>query len=69
VTADSKEKVAHARGLVKNVIETAASTPEIHNELKQKQLRRVAELNGTQRDDEGQACQNCKYLHPDTHTS
>lgn len=37
----------------------AASTPEAQNELKRNQLRELAALNGTLRDDENQACQNC----------
>lgn len=37
----------------------AASTPENQNELKRNQLRELAALNGTLRDDENQACQNC----------
>lgn len=44
----------------------AASIPEGQNELKRNQLRELAALNGTLRDDENQACQNCKYTlyHP-----
>lgn len=38
----------------------AASIPEGQNELKRNQLRELAALNGTLRDDENQACQNCK---------
>ena len=37
----------------------AASIPEGQNELKRNQLRELAALNGTLRDDENQACQNC----------
>jgi splicing factor 1 len=37
----------------------AASIPEGQNELKRHQLRELAALNGTLRDDENQACQNC----------
>ena len=40
----------------------AASIPEGQNELKRNQLRELAALNGTLRDDENQACQNCKLL-------
>lgn len=49
----------------------AASIPEGQNELKRNQLRELAALNGTLRDDENQACQNCgrighrKYDCPD----
>jgi splicing factor 1 len=39
----------------------AASIPEGQNELKRNQLRELAALNGTLRDDENQACQNCTY--------
>ncbi len=40
----------------------AASIPEGQNELKRNQLRELAALNGTLRDDENQACQNCECL-------
>lgn len=40
----------------------AASIPEGQNELKRNQLRELAALNGTLRDDENQACQNCEYF-------
>ena len=59
ITADSEEKVAAAIRAVERVIENAASTPEAQNDLKKNQLRQLATLNGTLRDDEGQACQNC----------
>lgn len=42
--------------------EKAASIPEGQNELKRNQLRELAALNGTLRDDENQACQNCTYI-------
>lgn len=42
----------------------AASIPEGQNELKRNQLRELAALNGTLRDDENQACQNCKSSEP-----
>lgn len=50
-------------GFKKNLrltIYQAASIPEGQNELKRNQLRELAALNGTLRDDENQACQNCK---------
>ncbi|RPA92479.1 hypothetical protein L873DRAFT_1831124 [Choiromyces venosus 120613-1] len=37
----------------------AASTPETSNTLKRNQLRELASLNGTLRDDEGKTCSNC----------
>ena len=61
IMADTEEKVNKAKALIHNVIETAASIPEGQNELKRNQLRELAALNGTLRDDENQACQNCKY--------
>lgn len=42
----------------------AASIPEGQNELKRNQLRELAALNGTLRDDENQACQNCTSTFP-----
>ena len=62
IMADTEEKVNKAKALIHNVIETAASIPEGQNELKRNQLRELAALNGTLRDDENQACQNCKVL-------
>lgn len=62
IMADTEEKVNKAKALIHNVIETAASIPEGQNELKRNQLRELAALNGTLRDDENQACQNCKFL-------
>nr|POE88425.1 branchpoint-bridging protein [Quercus suber] len=76
IMADTEEKIAKAKKLIHNVIETvcastspfdmhdtncsqAASIPEGQNELKRNQLRELAALNGTLRDDENQACQNC----------
>ena len=44
-----------------SLIRQAASIPEGQNELKRNQLRELAALNGTLRDDENQACQNCGY--------
>lgn len=55
--------VSFCGGLKKKPILTiyqAASIPEGQNELKRNQLRELAALNGTLRDDENQACQNCK---------
>ena len=75
IMAETEDKVNKAKKLVHNVIETvgapsftsamytkcqqAASIPEGQNELKRNQLRELAALNGTLRDDENQACQNC----------
>ncbi|TFK49894.1 hypothetical protein OE88DRAFT_1808958 [Heliocybe sulcata] len=59
VTADTPEKVAACVKAINRVIETAASTPEGQNDHKRNQLRELAALNGTLRDDENQVCQNC----------
>ncbi|KAL3419596.1 Branchpoint-bridging protein [Phlyctema vagabunda] len=62
IMADTEEKVNKAKKLIHNIIETAASIPEGQNELKRNQLRELAALNGTLRDDENQACQNCGQI-------
>lgn len=59
VTADDEAKVRKCIRLINLVIETAASTPEAQNDHKRNQLRELATLNGTLRDDENQVCQNC----------
>lgn len=59
VTADDDEKIKKCIRLINQVIETAASTPETQNDHKRNQLRELAALNGTLRDDENQVCQNC----------
>ncbi|KAF2222728.1 hypothetical protein BDZ85DRAFT_131387 [Elsinoe ampelina] len=59
IMADTEDKIERAKKAIHNVIETAASIPEGQNELKRNQLRELAALNGTLRDDENQACQNC----------
>lgn len=46
----------------KRLLRQAASIPEGQNELKRNQLRELAALNGTLRDDENQACQNCGQI-------
>lgn len=59
VTGDDEAKVKKCVRLINLVIETAASTPEGENDHKRNQLRELAALNGTLRDDENQVCQNC----------
>ncbi|KKY39690.1 putative branchpoint-bridging protein [Diaporthe ampelina] len=59
IRADTREKVDHAKKLVNEVIEAAASAPEDQNRRKRDQLRQLAVMNGTFRDDERQACGNC----------
>ncbi|KAG9013969.1 hypothetical protein FRB93_000350 [Tulasnella sp. JGI-2019a] len=59
IMAETEEKVTACVNLINRVIETAASTPEGENDHKRNQLRELAALNGTLRDDENQVCQNC----------
>ncbi|KAL7423166.1 hypothetical protein Q5752_002466 [Cryptotrichosporon argae] len=59
ITGDTEMQVKHCVTLINKVIETAASTPEGQNDHKRNQLRELASLNGTLRDDENQLCQNC----------
>jgi splicing factor 1 len=59
VMADSDDKVKRAVKLIENIIEKSATLPEGQNELKRNQLRELAALNGTLRDDENQTCINC----------
>ncbi|KAJ2465894.1 hypothetical protein GGI02_004552, partial [Coemansia sp. RSA 2322] len=62
IIADSEEKVRRGVRIVREIIQKACVTPEGHNDLKRNQLRELAALNGTLRDDEGQACTNCGAL-------
>ncbi|WVR06363.1 branchpoint-bridging protein [Kwoniella sp. DSM 27419] len=59
VMSEDPAKVKACVDLINRVIETAASTPEGQNDHKRNQLRELASLNGTLRDDENQLCQNC----------
>ncbi|KAJ3088499.1 hypothetical protein HK100_008022 [Physocladia obscura] len=72
VVAPTEDQVKIAIKLIEKIVETAATIPEGQNELKRMQLRELASLNGTLRDDEAQICQNCgstghrKYECPET---
>ena len=59
ITADSDDKIKKCTELINKIIETATSVPEGQNELKRLQLRELASLNGTLRDEESQVCNNC----------
>ncbi|KAJ9066234.1 hypothetical protein DSO57_1011563 [Entomophthora muscae] len=59
ITGDSEEKIKRATIMIQKIIETSSSVPEGQNELKRQQLRELASLNGTLRDDENQVCPNC----------
>jgi splicing factor 1 len=52
----------HSKEVLLTISGQAASIPEGQNELKRNQLRELAALNGTLRDDENQACQNCGQI-------
>ncbi|PIA18140.1 eukaryotic type KH-domain (KH-domain type I), partial [Coemansia reversa NRRL 1564] len=62
IVADSEEKIKKGVRLVLEIIKKACNTPEGQNILKRSQLRELAALNGTLRDDEGHACTNCGAL-------
>ena len=59
VMGDSEEKIEKCVLAINNIIETATSIPEGHNELKRVQLRELPSLNGTLRDDDVEICINC----------
>lgn len=60
VTAPSHEALKTAVHRIKEVIRLAVDCPEDQNELKRLQLRELALLNGTLRDDERMLrCSNC----------
>lgn len=59
ITAEEEHNLNKAIQLVNQVIETAASTPEEQNELKRGQLRELAALNGTLRNDDTNFCPIC----------
>lgn len=54
ITADDQHKVDAAKRLLQDVIDMATTTPEYENERKRQQLRGLAVINGTFRDDEAQ---------------
>lgn len=62
ISGDSVHKIARAKKLIEEIIETSSSVPEGQNELKRQQLRELAALNGTLRDDENQPCGHCGYV-------
>ncbi|KAG0638269.1 hypothetical protein HOY80DRAFT_1079565 [Tuber brumale] len=59
IISSNPASTVKAREMINEIIETAASTPETMNTLKRNQLRELATLNGTLRDDEGKTCSNC----------
>ncbi|ODQ45637.1 hypothetical protein PICMEDRAFT_16932 [Pichia membranifaciens NRRL Y-2026] len=59
ITADSVEKVEKAKKLCQQVMDKAIFSPAGQNDLKRDQLRELAKLNGTFRDDTERACPVC----------
>ncbi|KAI8869464.1 eukaryotic type KH-domain (KH-domain type I), partial [Ramicandelaber brevisporus] len=61
ITADSPEKLERGRKRIQTIIADAISTPDNENEAKRLQLRELAMLNGTLRDDDSlvKVCANC----------
>lgn len=59
VMADNPDKIDKCVRIINKIIETAASMPEEANELKRIQLRELALLNGTLRDEDAIICSNC----------
>ena len=59
ITADSVEKVEKAKKLCQQVMDKAIFSPVGQNDLKRDQLRELAKLNGTFRDDTERACPVC----------
>lgn len=59
ITADSVEKVEKAKKLCQQVMDKAIFSPAGQNDLKRDQLRELAKLNGTFRDDSERACPIC----------
>ena len=59
VSGDTPDSVSKAVKIINKIIETAVSCPETENELKKIQLRELAALNGTLRDEDAAICTNC----------
>jgi splicing factor 1 len=62
IMGESEERVLAAVKLINSIIEESCSIPEGQNELKRQQLRELALLNGTLRDDEGQICHRYVFM-------
>ncbi|XP_030371667.1 splicing factor 1 [Scaptodrosophila lebanonensis] len=56
ITAPSQEAVKKAVDKIKDVIRQGIETPEGHNDLRRMQLRELAQLNGTLRENDIQRC-------------
>jgi splicing factor 1 len=59
VLGDSEASVVAGVAEIQEIIETATTTPERENKRKQDQMRDIAVINGTFRDDENRTCRVC----------
>ncbi|KDR15002.1 splicing factor 1-like [Zootermopsis nevadensis] len=59
VTANNPEAVKKAVDRIKEIIRQGVEVPEGQNDLRRMQLRELALLNGTLRENEGPRCSNC----------
>ncbi|RXG73651.1 Splicing factor 1 [Armadillidium vulgare] len=59
VTANNPEAVKRAVDKIKEIIRQGVEVPEGQNDLRRMQLRELALLNGTLRENEGPRCSNC----------
>ncbi|XP_066992891.1 splicing factor 1 [Anabrus simplex] len=59
VTANNPEAVKKAVDKIKEIIRQGVEVPEGQNDLRRMQLRELALLNGTLRENEGPRCSNC----------
>lgn len=62
ITASNPECVKKAVQKIKEVIRQGIEVPEGHNDLRRMQLRELAQLNGTLRENDGPRCSNCGAL-------
>lgn len=57
--ADSQSKIDAAIAHINRIVELCVSTADVDNVLKRNQLRELASLNGTLRDDDARLCMHC----------
>ncbi|XP_022091068.1 splicing factor 1-like isoform X2 [Acanthaster planci] len=62
VTANTSEAVKKAVDQIREIIKQGIETPEGQNDLRRMQLRELARLNGTLRDEDTTRCSNCGAL-------
>lgn len=59
ITASNLDSVKKAVEKIKEVIKQGIEVPEGHNDLRRMQLRELAQLNGTLRENDNNRCNNC----------